>query len=183
MPAPSQLAIATAAVTRLLKEEASYHKELAEQEQQIAKLEQEIKNAGSRENDDGNAEFMLKQNVRETVYTSLIVEFPYLFEETLCANESEGLGILENRSGADKSCPRPAKRTNRCCCGQAGGSDRWGRGSSRWCVGRAREREESPGRGQEVLICREENRARCVKTRRIASKKKLHSYDPRASFN
>jgi len=40
MPAPSQLSIATSAVTRLVKEEASYHKEVTQQEARIAKLEQ-----------------------------------------------------------------------------------------------------------------------------------------------
>ena len=39
MPAPSQLAIATSVVTRLVKEEASYHKELDQQKARIAKLE------------------------------------------------------------------------------------------------------------------------------------------------
>lgn len=61
MPPPSQLAIATGSVTRLLKEEASYHKELVDQEAQVKKLEESIKNGGG--DDDGNAEFMLKQNV------------------------------------------------------------------------------------------------------------------------
>lgn len=61
MPPPSQLAIATGAVTRLLREEASYHKELADQEAQVKKLEESIQNGGG--DDDGNAEFMLKQNV------------------------------------------------------------------------------------------------------------------------
>ncbi|KAF2152579.1 tubulin binding cofactor A [Myriangium duriaei CBS 260.36] len=39
MPAPSQLSIATGAVTRLVKEEASYHKEAEQQKVRIAKLE------------------------------------------------------------------------------------------------------------------------------------------------
>ncbi|EFY90867.1 tubulin folding cofactor A [Metarhizium acridum] len=60
MPPPSQLAIATGAVTRLLKEEASYRKELADQEAQVKKLEESIRNGGG--DGDGNAEFMLKQN-------------------------------------------------------------------------------------------------------------------------
>ncbi|KAF5125498.1 Tubulin-specific chaperone A [Metarhizium anisopliae] len=60
MPPPSQLAIATGAVTRLLKEEASYHKELADQEAEVKKLEESIRNGGG--DGDDNAEFMLKQN-------------------------------------------------------------------------------------------------------------------------
>ena len=53
MPAPSQLSIATSAVNRLVKEEASYHKEVTQQEARIAKLEQ----------NDGD-EYELKQEVR-----------------------------------------------------------------------------------------------------------------------
>ena len=56
MAPPSQLAIATSAVNRLVKEEASYHKELEQQQARIAKLEQG-------DNDDENAEFVLKQEV------------------------------------------------------------------------------------------------------------------------
>lgn len=61
MPPPSQLAIATGSVSRLLKEQASYHNELADQEAQIAKQEESIKAGGGDE--DGNAAFMLKQSV------------------------------------------------------------------------------------------------------------------------
>jgi hypothetical protein len=39
MPAPSQLAIATSVLNRLIKEEKSYHKELEQQNVKIAKLE------------------------------------------------------------------------------------------------------------------------------------------------
>ncbi|KAK1079211.1 tubulin folding cofactor A, partial [Friedmanniomyces endolithicus] len=53
MAPPSQLAIATSVVNRLVKEEASYHKELEKQQASIAKLEQ----GGG----DENAEYMLKQ--------------------------------------------------------------------------------------------------------------------------
>jgi tubulin-specific chaperone A len=60
MPAPSPLAIATGSVQRLLKEEASYHKELAEQEKQIQASEEKIKDQAD---EDGNASFMLKQQV------------------------------------------------------------------------------------------------------------------------
>lgn len=64
MPAPSPLHIATQSVQRLLKEEASYRKELAQQGVRVKKLEEDIKATGSSE--DGNAEFMLKQEVRPT---------------------------------------------------------------------------------------------------------------------
>jgi tubulin-specific chaperone A len=56
MPPPSQLSIATGSVTRLIKEQASYYKEL---EQQLARME---KITG--ETEDENAEFILKQEVR-----------------------------------------------------------------------------------------------------------------------
>ncbi|CEJ90506.1 hypothetical protein VHEMI06289 [[Torrubiella] hemipterigena] len=59
MPAPSALAIATGSVQRLLKEEASYHKELADQEKQIKTLEEQIKSG--KDDEDGNAPYMLKQ--------------------------------------------------------------------------------------------------------------------------
>ena len=55
MPAPSRLSIATSSVKRLIKEEASYHKELEQQEERIKKLEQS--------NGDENAEYQLKQEV------------------------------------------------------------------------------------------------------------------------
>lgn len=58
MPAPSQLAIATSALSRLVKEESSYHKELEQQSARIAKLE-----AGEGA-DDENAEYILRQHVR-----------------------------------------------------------------------------------------------------------------------
>ena len=58
MPAPSPLAIATSAVTRLLKEEATYRKELTAQEQRLKRLEE-----GGTEADDENREFTLRQEV------------------------------------------------------------------------------------------------------------------------
>jgi len=54
MPPPSPLSIATSSVSRLLKEESSYHKELSQQESRIEKL---VANPSS----DENAEFQLKQ--------------------------------------------------------------------------------------------------------------------------
>ena len=63
MAPPSQLAIATSAVNRLVKEEASYHKELEQQQARIEKLKQ----ASS---DEENAEWNLKQEVRDTIIDS-----------------------------------------------------------------------------------------------------------------
>ena len=58
MPPPSPLQIATSSLNRLIKEEASYHKELSQQEGRISKLE------ASEQDDDGNREFSLRQEVR-----------------------------------------------------------------------------------------------------------------------
>jgi len=56
MAPPSQIAIATSSVTRLVKEEASYHKELVNQESRLKKL---IEN----EDGDENKEYQIKQEV------------------------------------------------------------------------------------------------------------------------
>jgi len=55
MAPPSKVAIATGSVLRLVKEEASYHKEIAQQEERIKKLEE---SAG-----DENKEYTLRQEV------------------------------------------------------------------------------------------------------------------------
>lgn len=55
MAPPSKLAVATGSVTRLVKEEASYHKELVQQEERIKKLE-------ASEGDE-NKEYTLRQEV------------------------------------------------------------------------------------------------------------------------
>ena len=72
MAPPSPLAIATSSVNRLIKEEASYHKELKSQEARLAKLE------GSTEEDE-NKEYALKQEVRSK----------FLF-----GRENENVGII-----------------------------------------------------------------------------------------
>jgi len=53
MVAPSKITIATSSLQRLVKEEASYHKELLQQEARIVKLQEP--------SDDENAEYQLKQ--------------------------------------------------------------------------------------------------------------------------
>lgn len=58
MAPPSQLAIATGSVQRLVKEESSYYKELTQQESRLAKL------IASKDEDE-NAEFQLKQEVSQ----------------------------------------------------------------------------------------------------------------------
>lgn len=64
MGPPSQLAIATSVVNRLVKEERSYHKEMEHQQSSIAKLEQ---GGGG----DENADFTLRQEVRREAPLSL----------------------------------------------------------------------------------------------------------------
>lgn len=54
---PSQIQIATSALQRLLKEEASYHKELESQKKRIAELEKQT------DDQDENRDFKLKQEV------------------------------------------------------------------------------------------------------------------------
>jgi tubulin-specific chaperone A len=56
MAPPSKVAIATGSVLRLVKEEASYHKEIAQQQERIKKLE-------ASEGDE-NKEYTLRQEVR-----------------------------------------------------------------------------------------------------------------------
>ena len=55
MPPPSKLGVATSSLLRLVKEEASYHKELEQQESRIKKWESNM--------DADNAEYHLKQEV------------------------------------------------------------------------------------------------------------------------
>jgi len=57
MPPASPLAIATSSVLRLVKEEASYYRELEQQTKRLQKLESEDPN----DDDEGNRDFLLKQ--------------------------------------------------------------------------------------------------------------------------
>jgi hypothetical protein len=70
MPPPSQLSIATSSVQRLVKEEASYHKELEKQQARLKNLE---------DNPDGdeNAEFQLRQEVHTLIFSHSPL-LPYL---------------------------------------------------------------------------------------------------------
>ncbi|KAM0564321.1 hypothetical protein ACHAPJ_000532 [Fusarium lateritium] len=70
MPPPSQLAIATSSVNRLLKEEASYHKELEQEEDKVRALKDKI-DAGS---EDENASYMLKQQQTALEQTKAVFE-------------------------------------------------------------------------------------------------------------
>ncbi|GAB7341173.1 hypothetical protein MBLNU457_7468t1 [Dothideomycetes sp. NU457] len=84
MGAPSKLAIATSSVTRLVKEEASYHKEVEQQEARIAKLEQ---NNGD--------EYELKQEKRALEETHKV--FPSLHQRI-----KDAVAKLEQQMEQDK---------------------------------------------------------------------------------
>ena len=62
MAPPSKLRVSTSALQRLVKEEASYHKELEQQQARITKLQANPQ--------DENAEYTLKQEVCLIPHTS-----------------------------------------------------------------------------------------------------------------
>ena len=66
MPPPNPLSIATSSLTRLIREEASYHKEQQQQEAAIAKLESQSEDKEN-EGEEGNREFSLNQQVRQDI--------------------------------------------------------------------------------------------------------------------
>jgi tubulin-specific chaperone A len=78
MPAPSQLAIATSSLQRLTKEEASYHKELQMQQRRIDRLEKE--QTEETDEDRGNHEFQLKQEVSPLPISDFLDDFPLFVE-------------------------------------------------------------------------------------------------------
>lgn len=63
MPPPSQLAIATSSLIRLVKEESTYRTELSSQQERLA-LFQEGPGPGEMEEDVENTEFRRRQEVR-----------------------------------------------------------------------------------------------------------------------
>ncbi|KAI9875023.1 MAG: hypothetical protein M1830_009022 [Pleopsidium flavum] len=87
MAPPSQLSIATSSVLRLVKEEASYHKELQQQEARIEKLQNET--------GDQNAEFQLKQERKAIEETKAV--FPPLRQRI-----ADATAKLENQLEAVK---------------------------------------------------------------------------------
>ncbi|KAK1973156.1 tubulin-specific chaperone Rbl2 [Colletotrichum eremochloae] len=98
MPAPSQLTVATLSVTRLLKEEISYEKELIQQKAKVATLEAEI-NEG-KPDEDGNREYMLKQLKRAVEETQKV--FPSLRTrvEDATAKLEEQIALAESGGAA-----------------------------------------------------------------------------------
>jgi len=89
MAPPSALTIATSSVQRLIKEEASYHKELKNQEARLEKL------LASKDEDE-NAEYSLKQE--RTAIDETKAVFPPLTERL-----ENALHKLEDKLDAEKS--------------------------------------------------------------------------------
>jgi len=83
MAPPSALSIATQSVTRLVKEESYYHKEQANQEKRIQKLQGDIDNNNPEL--DSNAPFMLKQEVCIAFITTLT--YTPKFKSQVCSHE------------------------------------------------------------------------------------------------
>ena len=77
MAPPSSLQIATSSLQRLIKEKASYHKELEQQNARISKLEAQRDSGEAEEKGmEGNREFVLGQEVCFGPFLSL---FDHLF--------------------------------------------------------------------------------------------------------
>ncbi|KAF9733215.1 tubulin-specific chaperone Rbl2 [Paraphaeosphaeria minitans] len=87
MPPPSKLAVATSSLARLVKEEASYHKEMDQQQARIMKLE-----AGS---EDQNAEYILRQEKQGLEETKTVIP-------TVRAKISDALEKLEDQIVSEK---------------------------------------------------------------------------------
>ncbi|KAF7190585.1 Tubulin-specific chaperone A [Pseudocercospora fuligena] len=96
MPAPSQLAIATSALNRLVKEEASYHQEQKSQEARIAKLEADQSN-------DENAEYTLRQERKALEETNAM--FPQLKQKIEDAKAKLEAQLEQDKGPGDQSSP------------------------------------------------------------------------------
>ncbi|OCK96353.1 tubulin binding cofactor A [Cenococcum geophilum 1.58] len=94
MAPPSKLTVAASSVLRLVKEEASYHKEMAQQEARIKKLEE-----GSAEE---NAEYLLKQERQALEETKKVL--PSVRQRIIQAVESLEQQ-LENNKDAGGTAP------------------------------------------------------------------------------
>lgn len=104
MAPPSKLAVATGSVTRLVKEEASYHKEIVQQHERIKKLEAS--------EGDNNKEYTLRQEV--SLHTSLApgVRNAHNIVETSTPGDSE---CLPSCPGENRTSYREARgRTCKC---------------------------------------------------------------------
>ncbi|KAH8695977.1 putative tubulin-specific chaperone Rbl2 [Talaromyces proteolyticus] len=98
MAPAAPLAIATSSVHRLVKEEASYHRELEQQTKRLQKLESESA-AGD---DEGNSEFLLKQERQAVEETKAIL--PTLKEKISDAvAKLERLIVEEGQKGSESN--------------------------------------------------------------------------------
>lgn len=97
MPPASPLAIATSSVQRLVKEEASYHRELEQQTKRLQKLESE----GQGADEEGNHAFLLKQERQAVEETKAV--FPMLKEKILNAVAKLEQLIEEEGNKGDQS--------------------------------------------------------------------------------
>ncbi|KAJ5920968.1 hypothetical protein N7466_009294 [Penicillium verhagenii] len=92
----SQLEIVTSSVTRLVKEEASYHRELEQQIERIKKLE------SSPDDGDENKEFLVRQEKSALEETRNVL--PTLKQKIVQAvKELEALIIEEGHKGAESN--------------------------------------------------------------------------------
>ncbi|KAH7081497.1 tubulin binding cofactor A [Paraphoma chrysanthemicola] len=95
MPPPSKVAIATGSVLRLVKEEASYHKEIAQQEERIKKLEE---SAG-----DENKEYTLRQEKQALAETRNVL--PSMQTKISAALEKLEEALEVNNEGGAEASP------------------------------------------------------------------------------
>ncbi|KAI5363751.1 putative tubulin binding cofactor A [Septoria linicola] len=94
MPAPSQIAIATSALNRLVKEEKSYRGEYDSQKARIAKLEADQSN-------DENAEYILRQERKVLQETEAM--FPQLKQKITEAKEKLEVQLEQDKGPGDQS--------------------------------------------------------------------------------
>ncbi|KAI9654349.1 MAG: hypothetical protein M1821_006665 [Bathelium mastoideum] len=97
MAPPSQLAIATSVVQRLLKEDKSYQSELKQQQERIQRAEEQVAHfqEGDSGNVDENAEYVLNQERKAMEETKAV--FPSLRKRT-----EEAVTKLEQQLEHDK---------------------------------------------------------------------------------
>lgn len=96
MPPPSPLSVATSCVTRLIKEEASYHKELAQQESRLAKL------IATPDPENENAAYQVKQEEAAVEETKAVFAPLKLRTADAVAKLEEKLEAAQEGGGAEQ---------------------------------------------------------------------------------
>lgn len=124
MAPPTPLSIATSSVKRLVKEEASYHREVEEQTKRIQRLEAEAKEAGG-EDDDGNREYMLKQEVCLSIYLflSFLLLLMAVFSLSLSLGTRVGRYVGEQSANGCELYIASRARGNQGCLPESEGED------------------------------------------------------------